>query len=196
MSFVNQRLGFTRYAADEAYRRALEAMAKSDYQAAFGLMNEAIAELPRNSEYLATRGLIHYEEAEWDEARADFEAALKLHRYEVLANYGLGMLALRENRPEAALPYLKTASYTQKGKPEVAFALAVAYARTGDLVNAVNTMGQAHAQFEKTNDKRKAESAKWLREFARQGGAGSANVKGGRQALEGGELPRLPDVED
>ena len=166
MPGFNQRFGLNRYAADEYYHRALAAIARRDYDRAIAALNDAIAELPRNAEYIAARGLVHLEEAEYDEAEADFVAALDIDKFEMLANYGLGIIALKRQEYHIAVKYLQSAYYIDQKRPETLYALGVAFYQSGDLVNATQFMGKANELFEKANDKRKSESARWLRELA------------------------------
>ncbi len=167
MPDFNQRFGLNRYAADESYHRALAAIARRDYDRAIAALNDAIAELPRNAEYIAARGLIHLEEAEYEEAEADFEAALRLNKFEMLANYGLGLIALKRQEYPSAVKYFQAAYYIDQNRPETLYALGVVSYQQGDVVNATQFMGKANALFEKANDKRKSESGRWLRELAK-----------------------------
>ncbi len=167
MPGFNQRFGLNRYAADEYYHRALSAMARRDYDRAIANLNDAIAELPRNPEYIAARGLVHLEEAEYDEAEADFAAALDIDKFEMLANYGLGFIALKRQEYPTAVKYLQAAYYIDQKRPETLYALGVAFYHSGDVVNATQFLGRANELFEKANDKRKSESARWLRELAK-----------------------------
>jgi tetratricopeptide (TPR) repeat protein len=185
MPSFNQRLGLTRYAADEAYRRALEAFAKRDYDRALMTLNEAIEALPNHPEYFAARGLIHLEEAEYDEAKADFETSLRLNKYEMLANYGLGAVAYKQKDYATAQKYFLAAYYIDQTRPETLYYLALTYYQQGDLANAANTMVRANEEFEKHNDKRKADSARWLRELSKHLAKPAGNLPNTQQ-------PRLP----
>lgn len=168
MPSFGQRIGTTRFAADDAYRRALAALARRDFDQAHSLISEAIEALPTGSEYYATRGLIHLEEAEFDQAQADFEAALHAFGHEMLAHFGLGVVVFRRDKdyPRASEHFL-AAYYGQPDRPETLFWLAVSYYYTGDVVNAANFMARADARFEQLNDKRRAETQRWIRELGK-----------------------------
>jgi len=167
MPSFNQRLGMTRFEADEYYRRALEAYRKSDFDGAIDAMNDALEALPNKSEYYAARGLIYLEDGEMEKARADFAESLRRFRYEMLANYGLGVLEYKANNWDTALQYFLNAHYADQKRPETLYYLALTYQRKGDLVNATNYMVRANEAFEATNDRRKADSGRWLRELAK-----------------------------
>lgn len=168
MPSFNQRLGVPRYEADAHYRIALEAYRKGDYETSIPEMNEAIRLLPTQAEYYAARGLMLLEDDAPNEARADFEAALKRFAYEVLALYGLGVLAYKDKQSEAAVGYFQRAHYADPKRPETLYYLALAHLQQGDLARASEAMMRAHGLFEAAGDKRKSDSARWLRELARE----------------------------
>lgn len=167
MPSFNQRLGMTRYEADEYYRRGLDAYRKGDFDTAVDALNDALEALPNKSEYYAARGLIQLEDGEIEKARADFEESLRLFHYEMLANYGMGILAYKASHWDEALTYFMTAHYADQKRPETLYYIALTHFRKGDLVNATNYMVRAHEAFEAANDKRKADAARWLREFSK-----------------------------
>jgi tetratricopeptide (TPR) repeat protein len=190
MPSFNQRLGAGRYEADEYYRRALEAYRKSDFDGAVEAMNDALEALPNKSEYYAARGLIHLEDGEPEKARADFEESLRRFRYEMLANYGMGVLDYKEGNWDSALQHFLSAHYADQKRPETLYYLALTYHRKGDLVNATNYMVRANEGFETANDRRKADSTRWLREFSR-----NLATKQGKPLPAQTRL-QLPGVED
>ena len=192
MPSFNQRLGITRYEADEYYRRGLEAYRKGDFDAAIDAMNDAVEALPNKSEYYAARGLVHLEDGEMVKARADFEESLRLFKYEMLANYGLGVVEYKAGNWEAALAHFLLAHYADQKRPETLYYLALTYFRQGDLVNATNHMVRANEVFEATNDKRKADAARWLREFSKN--LASKTPRAG--ALPNQQQMRLPGAEE
>lgn len=167
MPSFNQRLGTSRYEADEYYRLGLEAYQKRAFDAAIEALTHALQALPHKSEYLAARGLIYLDDGEPDNARADFEEALRRFQYEMLANYGMGVLEYKANHWDAALAYFLKAHYADQKRPETLYYLALTYYRMGDLVNATNYMVRANEAFEAANDKRKADAGRWLREFSK-----------------------------
>lgn len=183
MPSFNQRLGMTRYEADEYYRRALDAYRKGDFDAAIDAMTDALDALPNKSEYLAARGLVYLEDGEPEKARADFEAALGRFKYEMLANYGLGMLEYKAGNWDVALAHFLSAHYADQKRPETLYYLALTYYRKGDLVNATNYMVRANEAFEKAKDKRKADAARWLREFSKHLAAKPAGTLPAQQQL-------------
>lgn len=167
MPSINQRLGAGRFTADEYYRRALEAYRKRDFDSAIAALDDAIDIVPRKSEYYAARGLVFLEDGEEEKAAADFREALRLFDYEVLALYGLGMLAYKTGRYPEAAQHFARAHYGDQKRPEPLFGLALTAFAQEDLVSATRYMGQALALFESANDPRKKEAARYLREWAR-----------------------------
>lgn len=185
---LSQRLGLTRYEADEYYRLALEAYTKKrDPDAAILHMNDAIALLPRNPEYYAARGLFQMEESNTEAARADFEHALKLHRYEMLAHYGLGLMAYREGDWAEARSRFELAYQCDPKRPETLYCLALAYHRTANHAEAHAFMAQAQAAFEAAGERgRAADAGRWVREFQRILQASASLPGAGRPELPGG----------
>jgi tetratricopeptide (TPR) repeat protein len=159
---LNQRLGFTRYDADEYYRRALDAFKKGDFDNAIDAMTDAIEMLPTKSEYYAARGFFQLEDAALKEAQADFEQALKLFPYEMLAHYGLGMMAYKAKNWDEALEHFTRAYRADAKRPETLYYLALVYWQKGEPANATNVMAQAQAAFESVGDKRKSHADRWL----------------------------------
>ena len=86
MPALNQRLGLTRYEADEHYKRALEAYRKARLHEAVEAMTYAIDLLPTKAEYYATRGFFQLEDGAIAEADGDFARALEIYPYEMLAH--------------------------------------------------------------------------------------------------------------
>jgi tetratricopeptide (TPR) repeat protein len=181
MPRIDQRLGFTRYEADEYYKQALDAYRKGDFDNAVDAMNNAIAVLPKKAEYYAARGLMYLDDAVTQKARDDFDKALKLFPHELLAHYGRGVLAYREQNWDEALEHFTAAYYADTGRPETLYYLALTYYRQRDFASAANLMKLAHDRFEALNDKRKADAAKWLRELGKMADK-TAALLGGRSA--------------
>jgi tetratricopeptide (TPR) repeat protein len=169
MPRLDQRLGFTRYEADEAYKQALEFYRKGAFDDAVDMMTRAIEALPTNAEYFAARGLMLLEDGVLDGAHEDFRQALALFPYEMLAHYGCGVIAYRSEEWDAALNHFTHAFHAQTERPETLYYLALVYHQRGETANAVNLMGRALALFEQVGDKRKSDAVKWLRQMAKAG---------------------------
>ncbi len=194
MPSFGQRLGTTRFAADDAYRRALEALARRDFDQAHDLTTEAIEALPTGSEYYAARGLVHLEEAEYDEAQADFEAALRQFEHEMLAHFGLGAVAFRRDKDYArAVEHFLAAHYDRPDRPETLFWLGVSYYYAGDVVNAANFMARADARFEQLNDKRRAETQRWIKELSKHAARAVKPAPAAQLPPPQARLPLPPD---
>jgi tetratricopeptide (TPR) repeat protein len=196
MPSFGQRFGVSRYEADEAYRQALEAMSRRAYDQAYDWFNRAIEALPTGSEYLAGRGLIHLDEAEYTQAQADFEEALRLFPHEMLAHFGLGVIAFRRDKDYArAANHFLSAYYVQPDRAETLYWLAMSYYQQGDLVNAANFLAQADARFEQLNDKRRADTQRWVKEFAKHAARPVARPAAAPLPSPQTRLPLPPDTE-
>ncbi len=167
MPRLNQRLGLTRFEADEAYKQALDFYKKGDFDNAIDFMSKALDALPSNSEYHAARGMMFLEDAEYDKAEEDFAESLRLFPYEMLAHYGRGMIAYRQKKWDAALEHFTKAHHARTDRPETLYYLGLVYYQRGEYANAVGVMAQANDLFEKANDKRKSDAAKWLKELGK-----------------------------
>ncbi len=168
MPSITQRLGVQRYEADQIYKEALTAIQKHDRKGAIAKLNEAIRLLPTNAEYWAARGLMYYEEGTDDLAKADFERALKAYKHEMLAHYGLGLVALRDDQAEQALKHLEAAFKLDPQRPETQYAIALAHDKAGHPADAVPWMERAHDQFDALGDKRKNDAQRWLTTLRRK----------------------------
>lgn len=165
MASFSQRLGLTRYQADEYYASALDAYEKAKYTEAIEQMNYAITLLPLNSEYYAARGLFHLQAEDLPQARADFEHALRLHDGEMLANYGMGIVSFHAHEWAQALGWFNKARAVNPLQPEIPYYVALVYHRQQDNENAKAHMQTALDLFEAANDKRKADARRWIKEF-------------------------------
>ena len=179
MPRIDQRLGFTRYEADEYYKQALDAYRKGDFDNAVDAMNNAIAALPKKAEYYAARGLMYLDDAVTQKALNDFDRALELFPHELLAHYGRGVLAYRDQNWDEALEHFTAAYYADTERPETLYYLALTYYRRRDFASAANLMKLAHDRFEALGDKRKTDAAKWLRELGKMAEK-TAELLGGR----------------
>ncbi|MFN8375777.1 MAG: tetratricopeptide repeat protein [Anaerolineae bacterium] len=165
MARFSQRLGLTRYDADENYKLALEAYRKRQLDEAILKMGDAIELLPTRAEYYAARGFFYLEDGEDKKAQENFQQALKLYPLEMLANYGRGIIAYKDKNWDEALAHFKDAFKADSKRPETLYYLAMTYHRKGDNAQAYAYMEMALAAFDKSGDKRKADAQKWQREF-------------------------------
>jgi len=180
MARFSQRLGLTRYDADENYKLALEAYRKRQLDEAILKMGDAIELLPTRAEYYAARGFFYLEDGEDKKAQEDFQHALKLYPLEMLANYGRGIIAYKDKNWDEALAHFKDAFKADSKRPETLYYLAMTYHRKGDNAQAYAYMEMAVAAFDKGGDKRKADAQRWQREFQKlleqQGKQGSPQI--------------------
>ncbi len=168
MTRLVQRLGLTRYEADEYYKQALAAYQKRHLDEAILAMERAIELLPTNAEYYAARGFFYLEDGVKDKAGEDFEAALRHYPYETLAHYGRGVIAYASKNWDEALAHFTDAYRSRPERPETLYYLALTYHHKGQNAQALGLMQQANAHFEQADDKRKADSGRWLRELEKQ----------------------------
>jgi tetratricopeptide (TPR) repeat protein len=188
MPRIDQRLGFTRFEADEYYKQALDAYKKGDFDTAVDALTKAIAALPRKAEYYAARGMMYLEDGVTQSALDDFEQALRLFPHEMLAHYGRGVAAYRESDWDAALQHFTAAYYADMQRPETLYYLALTYYHKRDFASAANLMKLANDRFEALDDKRKADSQKWLRELGKMASKTAELLNtGSDKALDAGE---------
>lgn len=187
MPRIDQRLGFARFEADEYYKQALEAYRKGDYDTAVDAMKNAITNMPNKAEYYAARGLMYLDDGVTQSASEDFDAALSLFPHEMLAHYGKGMIAFKKGEWDDALQHFTAAYYADTQRAETLYYLALTYYRKRDFASAANLMKLANDRFEATNDKRKADSQRWLRELAKMADKTAELLKGApERSLEAG----------
>jgi tetratricopeptide (TPR) repeat protein len=167
MARITQRMGFTRYEADEYYKLALDAYRKNRFDTAITHLNDAIALLPTKAEYYATRGFFYLEDDVKDKAQADFEKALRLNRLEMLAHYGRGIIAYREGNMDEARAHFQDAYKAAPNRPETLYYLALVNHRQRNNAAARQWMAQAVAAFEAADDRRRNDAARWLKEIER-----------------------------
>ncbi len=164
MAKLTQRLGLTRFEADEYYKKALDAYTKHKLDEAILAMEEAIKLLPSNAEYYAARGFFYLEDGIDEDAKDDFEEALKRYPYEMLAHYGLGIIAYKGQKWDEALAHFTNAYKANPKRPETLYYLALAYHRKNQNRLAFTTMQQANAAFDASGDKKRGEGAqKWAK---------------------------------
>lgn len=166
MARLVERLGLTRYEADEYYKQALQAYEKRQIEEALLKMEAAINLLSNEPEYYAARGLFYLEDGIYDKAQADFERALKLNPYEMLAHYGRGVIAYKDNNFDEAEAHFRDAFIANQTRPETLYYLALVYHRKRDNRRAHATMQQAGSLFPE-KDKRRGDANRWVREFQR-----------------------------
>jgi len=165
MARLAQRIGLTRYEADEHYREALAAYNKKDMDAAILAMEQAIELLPRNAEYYAARGFFYLEDGIIDEAADDFEHALALYPYETLAHYGRGVIAYQSKNWEEALAHFTDAYRADPNRPETLYYLGLVQHRRGENAKALPFMEKAQEFFTANNDRRRIDAGKWVRQI-------------------------------
>jgi tetratricopeptide (TPR) repeat protein len=167
MPALSQRLGMTRFEADEYYRQALDAYARRDLGLAVDQMNYAIELLPTKSEYFAARGFFQLEDAAYDEAEKDFARALAIFPYEMLAHYGRGVIAYRNKDLDTALAHFTEAYRADPNRGETLYYLGMIYLAKGDPVSALDLMVRAQKAFEAAGDKRKSNADRMVRELGK-----------------------------
>ncbi|MBZ0277850.1 MAG: tetratricopeptide repeat protein [Anaerolineae bacterium] len=174
MARITERLGFTRYEADEHYRLGLEAYRKNRFDAAIMHLNDAIALLPTKAEYYAARGFFYLEDDVPAKAQADFEEALKRNKLEMLAHYGRGMIAYESRNWEEAEAHFKDAYKAAPSRPETLYFLGLVYHHLRNNALAKEYMQKAQAAFEAADDKRKNDATRWLKEIEKTQAAQAA----------------------
>ena len=162
---LGQRLGLSRYDADEHYKKALMLYQLRELDKAIIEIGYAVELLPNNAEYHAARGFFFLEDGIDKEARKNFEEALKHYAYEMLAHYGLGMLAYRAKKWEESITHFTQAYHIEPERPETLYYLALAHHHQTNNALALSYMEQAASVFNDQQNKRNAE--KWVKELQR-----------------------------
>lgn len=166
MAQLRAQLGLNRYEADEYYRMALAFYRKHNINDAITYMGYALQLQPKNAEYLATRGFFHLENGVLDRAQSDFDAALARNAYEVLANYGKGVLAYQNKAYDEALTHFMKAWAAEETRPETHYYLALCLYHLARYAEARTWMLSAYRLFEQKQDKTHARDAdRWLMEI-------------------------------
>lgn len=171
MARLVARLGVSRYEADEHYRIALDFYQKKNLDQAIIHMNQAIETFPNRSEYYAARGFFQLEDGVNDKASADFDLALSKNPYEVLANYGKGVVAYNAKEYEKALEYFMKSWAAENHRPETLYYLALSHHRLKQNDKALNWMRQANAIYnaaseeDKEAKRRQKNAERWITEF-------------------------------
>jgi tetratricopeptide (TPR) repeat protein len=168
MTRLAQRLGLTRYEADEHYKSALRKYSENHVSDAIIEINYALELLPNNPEYHAARGFFYLEDGLPKEAQADFEESLKHYPYEMLAHYGLGRIAWDKKDWDEALERFTQAYRAEPKRAETLYHLALALHRKEQNTEAAHYMQLAINQFEvKADNTNKRNAERWLKEFER-----------------------------
>lgn len=171
-----RRFGASRVEADEAYMRALAAFRRKDIKTALAQIEGAIAQHPGHAEYHAALAWFQLERDQASLARAGFDRALTIHPYEMLANYGLGMLAYKDKDWDAAAAYFLNAMAAQPDRPETMYYLSLVRHRQSDNERALHWMRGARQAFAEADDKREKQCRAWIRELAQLAGEGMPRV--------------------
>ncbi|MCU0480984.1 MAG: tetratricopeptide repeat protein [Anaerolineae bacterium] len=165
MSKLQQRLGLNRYDADTEYKLSIQYYLKRQLTEAILSVEKAINLLPTNAEYVAARGFYYLEDGAEKEAKRDFEKALELFAYEVMAHMGLGTLAYRNGKWDNALEHFMNAHRADPKRAETLYYIALCHHRKLQNKEALDWMSKALAIMEKSNDKRKGDAQKWVKQF-------------------------------
>lgn len=165
MTSLAQRLGISRFEADQRYQAGLAAFTARDQRSAIGELRAAIELLPNHAEYHAALGLLLLEDKQRAAAVAAFDEALRLNPYEALGNYGKGMIAYRAKDWVAAEDLFFKSLAAQPKRAEAQYYMAMIKHRLGRNDEALDWMGSAAAGFAAAGDKREGHCRAWMREF-------------------------------
>lgn len=171
MARLVARLGVSRYEADEHYRIGLDFYQKKNLDQAITHISQAIDAFPNRSEYYAARGFFRLEDGDDKKAAGDFDLALSKNPYEVLANYGKGVIAYNAKEYEKAQDYFMKAWAAENQRPETLYYLALTHHRMKQNDKALNWMRQANALYiaapeeDKEAKRRQKNAERWILEF-------------------------------
>ncbi|QPC84905.1 tetratricopeptide repeat protein [Phototrophicus methaneseepsis] len=169
MARLVARFGLTRFDADEYYKLALKAFQKNNLAEAILNMNHALNLLPYRAEYYAARGFFHLEDGVIEKAAEDFDQALQISKYEMLANYGKGVIAYKDKDWEGASQYFLAAWAAAPDRAETLYYLAMVAYRLRDYERAADWMQRAIKAYGQRGEKKHITNAQdWLNEFKKQ----------------------------
>jgi tetratricopeptide (TPR) repeat protein len=173
MGIFGRRFGATRYESEEHYRIALDFYNKNNLEQAIANINSAIGLFPKRAEYYAARGLFRLEDGFAADAAIDFDMALKLHNFEVLANYGKGIIAYNNEDYATARDYFTRAWAANQQRPDTLYYLAMTEHRLKNNMKALEWMQQVVALYapvietDKEAKKRHKNAERWVIEFTK-----------------------------
>lgn len=165
MNSIEQRLGIPRFEADVRYRAGLAAFVSRDLAKSIRELQTAVESLPKHAEYHAALGFVLLDDRQEREASQSFERALCLNPYEMLANYGQGMIAYRNKRWHEALKCFNLAQLAEPDRAETHYYLGMVCHRLGRNAEALRWMERAAARFAENGDRRQSHCAAWMSEF-------------------------------
>jgi tetratricopeptide (TPR) repeat protein len=126
-------------------------------------MEQALALYPNSAEYHATRGFFFLEHGARDKATTAFDEALRYNQYEMLAHYGLGVLAFKAQDWPRALEHFNLANMITPNRAETLYYLALVQRISNQAPAAIATMQKALALYENMDAKKQARDARaWL----------------------------------
>ena len=169
MARLVARMGFTRFEADEYYKMALDHYTKKNMEEALNNIGQALALYPQSAEYHATQGFFYLEHGARDKASDCFAESLKHNQYEMLAHYGLGVLAYKAQDWPTALNHFNLANMITPDRAETLYYLALVQRVSGQTPAAIANMQRAFAIYEVNDAKKQARDARaWLTEWEKQ----------------------------
>lgn len=119
------------------YMMAADYIGRGMYAMALEHLKAALAKNPHHIPSLLERGKIQMQYHQFDKALADFTTILKMDPKSIEGNHQLGMLYLRGNKPERAIPYLRRAVLYDSEQSLYHLALATAYRDNNQFKDAV-----------------------------------------------------------
>ena len=123
-----------------AYANALKIAGRTnDAVAALSVVIEKDA-MHRRARY--SRGLLHFRQGTYRLAEGDFRQALKLRPHGYRENYMVGLCLLKMDAHDSAIPFFM-ASFAAEKDVKSAYNLGLAYERSGDIQEAIDSFHKA-----------------------------------------------------
>jgi spermidine synthase len=119
------------------YMMAADYISRGMYGMALEHLKAALAKNPHHIPSLLERGKIQMQYNQFSKAMSDFTTVLQLDPKSIEGNHQLGMLYLRGNKPERAIPYLERAVLYDSDQSLYHLALATAYRNNNQFKDAV-----------------------------------------------------------
>lgn len=150
------------------FERGLYHYGNGDYEDALADLDEAIANVNRNGELHATRGMILQQLGDHEAAEEDFDMALKLDPRQWVVYYLRAKRAYEQKKYDETIALATQASQFAPQRPEVLFLRGMSYYKRGELERALDDVALAVDSSEDPTNKSQRDLRKDMKKFQTQ----------------------------